>query len=156
MKYRLLYFPFVIILSLLDQISKFFVYQYLPLFNSLEVVSFLSITHIHNYGVAFSMFSNSTNLFDIVLILFSIVAMLFLVSTLINSPNTYRGFYWSLVLILAGAMGNFIDRIYHGFVIDFISVFSFPIFNFADMFIFIGAIGFIFFDYIFNKNLKKG
>ena len=154
---RLFYYSlFALIIIIADQLSKYLVYQYLPLSGSIDITGFLSITHAHNHGIAFSWFSNANQLFDTLLISFSVVAILFLISLIVFSKNTHPWFSWSLILVISGATGNLIDRLYHGFVIDFISISPFPIFNLADIFISVGVIGYVFFDYIYNKNLKKG
>ncbi|HOU36935.1 MAG TPA: signal peptidase II, partial [Candidatus Omnitrophota bacterium] len=95
------------------------------------------LTLVHNRGAAFGMFKNQTPLF----ILTSVVAVLFILLHLKKSTLLEK---FALSLILAGAVGNLIDRVLYGCVIDFIDIhiepyFYWPVFNVADSAITVGA-----------------
>lgn len=127
----------VLILSL-DQLSKFLVTKNLALNQSIPVIKgIFHLTLLHNRGAAFGIFKNQTLLF----IFTSIIAVILIFSRLKTSG--FKAFslnILSLVFILAGALGNLIDRLFFGYVIDFLDFRIWPVFNIADSAITIGAI----------------
>jgi len=119
----------------LDQITKYLVSTSISPFDSIEILPFLHIVNIQNTGAAFGMFKNlGSNVFIGV----SVVAMIFIIWLLVKS--TYSQF--GLSLLLGGAIGNLIDRILFGKVVDFIDVsvgkYHWPAFNVADSCLTIG------------------
>jgi signal peptidase II len=121
----------------LDRITKYLVISYLSPVDSIEIFPFLHIVNIKNTGAAFGMFKGlGSNYFVII----SVVAIIFVIHLLIR--KVYNTF--GLSLILGGAIGNFIDRIIHGKVIDFVDFsvgkFHWPAFNVADSSLTIGII----------------
>ena len=112
--------PFIWVLTgvILDQTSKWLALR-LP-----------SVYTVHNQGAAWGLFSHYTG---ILIIIGSLVSLYGLI-TLYNSDRPA----WGLCLLIAGAIGNTLDRLYHGAVIDFIAIGPFPVFNLADSFISIG------------------
>lgn len=135
------FFLIILFVSLLvfDQLTKFF-------FSSRIVdLKLLVFRPVHNTGMSFGLFQGN-NLFFIFLTILLIVVLFFFRKEFIGSELF-------LVLIFAGAFGNLLDRIIHGFVIDFIDFGFFPVFNVADSLIFLGVAG-IFFKEFFSK--KKG
>lgn len=103
-----------------------------------ELPGFFDFIYVRNTGAAFSLFSDMTLLLGIVSVLFCIcVAVYWFVRRPKN--NMKRA---AVALLFAGALGNAIDRIFYGYVVDFISLkwFDFPVFNIADMAIVIGAL----------------
>lgn len=134
--------PLVIIITvagvLLDQISKALVAGYIPLGQSVTVIdNLLFFTYTHNTGVAFGMFQGAFWLFIPITIIISAA----LVWWLIKHRPAHILMRISAGLILAGGIGNLIDRIFLGYVRDFIHVnINFAIFNAADSFVVIGAI----------------
>jgi signal peptidase II len=131
---------------LLDQATKFVIDHTLPLHHSIPVIENLfSLTYIRNTGAAFGIFSGSHESFRRpFLILFSLLAIGFILRLLWRLPDTEKGLIMALTLILGGAIGNLIDRVVYGEVIDFLdfywSSFHWPAFNFADSFITIGVV----------------
>ena len=121
-------------------------------FEEMHLLSFLNIVFVRNTGVSFGMFSEWGILGRYFFSIFSIVVGCFLILLAIFSDT--KAFRISLGLISAGALGNAIDRVYFGGVIDFIDFFIYnlhwPAFNFADIFITLGVI-FLLFDNIFYK-----
>jgi signal peptidase II len=155
------YLLWVLALLALDQLSKLAAYEYLDLsrFFSVEVTSFFSLTFAQNYGAAFSFLAGGDGWQRYFLSGVSIVASIFLLGWLFKTPRQFKFQLIGITLVLAGAMGNMIDRIFQGFVIDFLHFhydeYSFPIFNLADTFIFLGVVSIIFHDWFVNKHLKK-
>lgn len=140
---------FFIILGIvfLDQITKYWIYNNLDYMAYFDVFPFFKIVHFQNKGAAFSFLHDAGGWQRYFLITVSMIAVLVL-PYLIRQNKKEPFILWSFVFILAGAIGNMIDRIYHGFVIDFIYLhineYSWPAFNIADSFITIGAFLLIF------------
>ncbi|MFH0855706.1 MAG: signal peptidase II [Candidatus Omnitrophota bacterium] len=129
---------FVIVFSILalDQISKFFVSAKIQLNDTLPVIKgVFGLSLIHNRGAAFGIFKNQVYLF-IVTSLAAVVLIYFGLKD--NRHNKY--YVVSLSLILAGALGNLIDRVRFGYVIDFLNFYIWPVFNVADSAVTVGAV----------------
>ena len=136
-----------IFIVLIDQFTKYLMFYNKKLFINKDFLLF-RLDFVKNYGAAFNIFSGSRIFLSLISILFSIllIYLIFRKKTL-NSFDLY-----SYSFILGGTIGNGIDRIYKGFVVDFINlnIINFPVFNIADISI---NIGFIFLLYkIFNNN----
>ena len=131
---------FIITLSILftDQLTKLLATQNLLLNQSAPLIKgIFHLTLIHNRGAAFGILKNQTPLF----IFISILAVILIYSALRNNKYKKYSFYnISLALISAGALGNLIDRLRLGYVIDFLDFRIWPVFNVADSAITIGAI----------------
>ena len=110
--------------------------------------------YVQNTGAAFSMLSNGTVILSIISIAFCIGAGVYWVIKKDKPPILKL----VLVLLFAGAFSNAIDRIFYGFVVDFISIkwFEFPTFNIADMAIVIGAVLAVVYVIISDKENKNG
>ncbi|MDD5595344.1 MAG: signal peptidase II [Candidatus Omnitrophica bacterium] len=131
-------FPIVIAILFLDQASKFLFTKFLNLNQSFPVVpGIFHFTLVHNRGAAFGILRGQVFLF----ILTSFVAVVLIYLNLKDKrrENSFL-FNFSLALILAGGLGNLIDRIRVGYVIDFLDFRIWPVFNIADSAITIGAI----------------
>lgn len=147
---------FVILLVVLDQASKI----YLTLVNKtspidLEVIKgFFRITYTCNDGAAFSILKGKRVFFIIMTII-----VIFLIVYYLLKNKVYWVEKYSLLLIISGALGNLIDRIMYGYVIDFLDFiifgYDFPVFNIADSFITIGAIGLFISILFLNKEGKN-
>ena len=135
-----------IFIVLIDQFTKYLMFYNKKLFINKDFLIF-KIDFVKNYGAAFNIFSGSRIFLSLISILFSIllIYLIFRKNTL-NSLDLY-----SYSFILGGTIGNGIDRIYKGFVVDFINlnIINFPVFNIADISI---NIGFIFLLYNIFKN----
>jgi len=131
---------FIITLSILftDQLTKLLATRNLLLNQSAPLIKgIFYLTLIHNRGAAFGILKNQIPLF----IFISIFAIILIYLTLRNNKYKEYSFYnISLALILAGALGNLIDRLRLGYVIDFLDFRIWPVFNVADSAITIGAI----------------
>lgn len=127
-------------LILLDQITKQLIYRNLDWYAQIAVMPHFNIVHLRNTGVAFSMFAGGSQLPFILLALAVAVGILI---WLRRNPSGQPLVAISLCLILAGAIGNAIDRATRGYVIDFLDFYwgswHFAAFNVADMAITIGA-----------------
>ena len=114
--------------------------------NSVTLLPFLDLIVTNNSGIAFSIFSTSGDFIQLMLILIILCALLFLFNEFRNSRIPIQKN--ALIFILAGGVGNFIERVYRGAVTDFlhlrIETFSFFIFNLAGLFISVGAVVIIF------------
>lgn len=128
---------FLIVLSViaLDQITKFLIIQYVSPFESIRVLPFFHIVHVQNPGAAFGSFRGLGSSFFIVI---SLAAILFVIYLL--AKKAYNQF--GLSLVLGGAIGNLIDRVFYGKVVDFLDFFAgsfhWPAFNVADSSLTIG------------------
>ncbi|MDO8662068.1 MAG: signal peptidase II [Candidatus Omnitrophota bacterium] len=126
----------VFVILSLDQISKFFISASLQLNQTFPLIKgVLGLTLIHNRGAAFGILRNQVYLF-IIISCAAIVLIYFALKN--NRHNKYQ--VVCLSLILAGALGNLIDRLRFGYVIDFLNFYIWPVFNIADSAITIGAI----------------
>ena len=143
---KIFFLSLSIFIVLIDQFTKYLILYNKKLFINKDFLLF-KLDFVKNYGAAFNIFSGSRIFLSLISILFSIILiyLIFRKSTL-NSFDLY-----SYSFILGGTIGNGIDRIYKGFVIDFINlnIINFPVFNIADISI---NIGFIFLLYNIFKN----
>jgi signal peptidase II len=128
-----------------DQLTKFIVDQTMPLNHSIPVIDNLfSLTYIRNTGAAFGILAGSAAAFRLpFLLLFSLLAIGFIFIMLRRLPDRETGLITALSFILGGAVGNLIDRVLYGEVIDFLdfywSNYHWPAFNLADSFITVGV-----------------
>ena len=137
-----------------DQLIKYFIYQGLYPDGRVTVIDNLfSLVYSENRGAAFGVFQNGT-LFFIILTSALIGVFLYL---LINHKIKGKLFNVSVVLIIGGVIRNLIDRVFRGFVIDYLSVSFFPpICNFADYCITFGAVLFILSILMMPEHIKTG
>ena len=136
----------MILLVFADQISKYLIVQTLTLGENINVLPFLDFYLIFNTGIAFSFFDEGGELGRWILVFLVLLVCLYLVNVLISEElRKYETL--ALLMILSGGLGNLIDRVVWGHVIDFIHFYyenySFYIFNLADTFITIGVIIYI-------------
>jgi signal peptidase II len=150
MKHRIPYIIMIIVLLVADQCTKALIARNIILNTSKEVIpGFFQIVHIRNKGAIFGFFSQSGNRYVFLLLtLASLAALSLVVYYFFKAPPDERWLKISLSLIMAGAFGNFIDRVFKGYVIDFLDVsvkgWHWPSFNVADSCISIGAVLLIF------------
>lgn len=143
MKKKYLYIVlFIIGLVSIDQISKLLVVNCLS--NKIVLINnFLSLDYVKNTGAAFGFFSG--NIFFLILITLALV--IYLIYDLKQNMDKKLNLIFT-ILIISGAIGNLIDRVLRGFVVDFISFILFnnqmPVFNIADIFVTCGVAGLIF------------
>ncbi len=128
---------------LLDQISKLAVVDQLTAYvDVIAVTGFFNLVHVHNTGAAFSLFANQPGWQRSFFVGVAVIASA-VILYLLRKTQGRRTFSIALVLILGGAIGNVIDRILYGHVIDFLDVYvgtwHWPAFNIADSAITLGA-----------------
>jgi signal peptidase II len=128
---------------LLDQLTKVLILGYYQLGDATYVTSFLNIVRAHNTGAAFSFLAAASGWQRWMFTVIGIVAAVFII-WLLRRHAGQRLFSFALACILGGAIGNVVDRLLHGYVVDFIQVhwrdtWYFPAFNIADSAITIGA-----------------
>ena len=131
---------------LIDQFAKYLIFYNKKLFINKDFLLF-KLDFVKNYGAAFNIFSGSRIFLSLISIFFSILLIyLIFKKNVLNSFDLY-----SYSFILGGTIGNGLDRIYRGFVVDFINlnIINFPVFNIADISI---NIGFIILLYNIFKN----
>lgn len=146
--YRMI-FIIISIVILLDQATKFLAVRFLQLNTPVPLIkNFLNLTLVHNRGAAFGLFQNQLFLFVFV----SLFAIGLILCNLKNKTNSII-LKVSLSLILGGAIGNLIDRLRYGFVIDFLDLRVWPVFNIADSVITIAAVV-LSWELLFNKNVS--
>ena len=145
-KTKLYYLFLSILIILIDQLTKYFIYyNYKKLINK-DFILF-KLAFVKNYGAAFNIFSGSRIFLSFISIIFSII----LIYLIFRKGYSNSLEYYSYSFILGGTLGNGLDRILNGYVIDFINLnyINFPVFNIADISI---NIGFLFLLYNIFKN----
>ena len=154
-----LLFALIIFLVSFDQFSKYLIEENFNLYESIHIFSFLNFTFIKNFGGAFNLFNDaSLNLgFIFSFLVSSICFYLFLAifTNLVFKEILFKErVYWSL--ILAGGLGNLLDRIVRGYVVDFIDITFNPyVFNLADCLVTIGIIFLILESFFVHKSDAK-
>ena len=131
---------FIVLALILDQAVKMAVEAYLPMHEAVAMLPMLALYRTYNYGVAFSMLSGMDGWFIVGL---RLVVVAFVIWLWRQTPKARGVAHAGYALIIAGALGNLIDRFLFGYVIDYIlfytETWSFAVFNLADSFITIGA-----------------
>ena len=127
----------------LDQATKFLVTRFFELYERVEVLPVLDFTLLHNRGAAFSMLAGASGWQRWFFIGLAVAVSIALVTWIWRAPRGDKLLPFALSLILGGAVGNLIDRVVHGYVVDFIHAHwgaaYFPAFNVADSAITVGA-----------------
>lgn len=131
-----------VIVILLDQITKVIIVGTMQLGDGHLVTSFFNIVRVHNTGAAFSFLAKAAGWQRWFFIGLGLAAAV-LIIWMLKRHSGQRMFSWALALVLGGAVGNVIDRVVHGYVVDFLdfhwSGYHFPAFNVADSAITVGA-----------------
>lgn len=150
---------FSIILAAADYVIKLLVINNLKPVGSVEIIPGLfSLKYVENRGAAFGMLSNARWIF----IVFTIVIIIALVIVIVRKKIDSKLFNVAAILIIGGGIGNLIDRIFYGYVVDYLSISFFPpVCNLADYCITIGAILMVvylllFSDFFDKKGKKNG
>ena len=130
------------VVILIDQLTKTLILSRFALNDSHTVAAFFNIVRWHNTGAAFSFLAGAAGWQRWFFVGLGIAATFFIV-WMLRRHGGQRLFSWALALILGGAIGNVVDRLLHGYVVDFIQVHYersyFPSFNVADSAITVGA-----------------
>lgn len=130
-----------IVLLLIDQISKLLVIKFLDINGGIELIkNFFYLTYTHNTGAAFSILTGQR----LLLILIAVIILILIFNHIRKNKVEGKLEKIAFSLIIGGSLGNLIDRIIRGYVVDFLDFkifgYDFPIFNLADTFIVIGVI----------------
>ncbi|MFP8864672.1 signal peptidase II [Enterococcus faecalis] len=150
-----LYFLISALLVGLDQWSKYLTVQNISLGETKEFIpGFLSLTHLRNTGAAWSLLEGKMIFFYVITVIVSVVIIYLLI-------KNYKKSIWysvGLSFVLAGAIGNFIDRVRLGYVVDMLQTdfMNFPIFNVADSTLVVGVICIFIYLILDEKAAKEG
>lgn len=130
-----------VILAVIDQIIKYLVLEFLAPVGSVSVIdNIFSLVYVENRGAAFGMLQNQVWFFAVI----TIILIGIFVYLLVSKKFSGKLFTISTALIIGGGIGNLIDRIFRGFVVDYLSLSFFPpVCNFADYCVTIGAVMFV-------------
>lgn len=147
----------VVMVFLADQLSKQWVLANFDLYESINLLPIFNFTYVRNYGAAFSFLSDAGGwqrwFFAVIALGFSTVLTIWLR----KQASTEWRLNLAYTLVIGGALGNLVDRLMHGFVVDFLDFYwgtsHYPAFNIADSAIFIGAV-LIIWDSFFSENSK--
>ena len=136
----------------LDQLIKYFVVQYLPQAGTVTTVPYiLDLTYVENRGVAFGMFKDMRWIF----VVFTAIIILVLLYIIIFKGIKSKLFLISSALIIGGGIGNLIDRVFLGYVIDYLQLSFFsPVCNFADYAITVGTVLLVIYLLFFSDSSK--
>lgn len=148
------YYIIAILLIIIDQISKWLIVQNFDLYEGKVLIpGFFSLFYIQNKGAAWGIFEGKMIFFYII----TILVVGYLVYTFHKYPIKSKLVGYSFSLILAGAIGNFIDRLLNGFVVDMfrLDFINFPIFNVADVCLTIGVALMIIHVLFFEENEER-
>ncbi|MHB1141377.1 MAG: signal peptidase II [Sulfuricaulis sp.] len=127
-----------------DQLTKFAATNYLTQHGEIQLAPFLNLVLVHNTGAAFGFLSGAGGWQNVFFIIVALAASIFILWMYRRLSVSDKLLAIALMLVLGGALGNLIDRLIHGYVIDFIDVYygtwHWPAFNVADSAITIGAV----------------
>lgn len=148
-----------VLLFIADQITKYMALTRLKPVGSVTFIDgFMDFTFVENRGAAFGILNGKVWLLLIVAVIICVV----IIAAMLRMPDTkeYKWLKWSLMLILAGAVGNVADRIFRGYVVDFFefTFIKWPVFNMADIYVVVGTIVMailVLFVIKDDKNVKK-
>lgn len=127
---------YILLIFVLDRISKIWVLSYLKPKGNIDVLPFFKLTYVQNTGAAFGSFQNGNT----ILILVSIIILFALIKYRKELFALGKIASWGWLFIIGGALGNLYDRIFIGYVVDYFNFIVWPVFNVADSFITVGAI----------------
>lgn len=138
------WYSLAVLIVVLDQLTKQWVSSSFSYGESLELLPFLNLTLVHNMGAAFSFLSDAGGWQRWFFAIVSLIVSVVLIVWLSRLPARQYLLATALALVLGGAIGNLWDRVFIGYVVDFIDVFyqkhHWPAFNIADTSITVGAI----------------
>lgn len=145
----MIYFIVTLLLVGIDQLVKFLVMTNLPMNTSVTMIpGIIGLTYVRNTGAAFSMFAGMR--WPLIAITGAVI--LFMIYVLVAKKVTHPFGVWSLIFVLGGALGNMVDRVLYGSVVDMFEVLfiNFAVFNVADIFVVCGGIAFCIYFLIYH------
>lgn len=142
-----------------DQATKQLIVSQMDLYQSIEILPFFNLTYVHNLGAAFSFLADQGGWQRWFFTAIAAIASIIFIVWLAKTPKQQALLSVAFALMLSGAVGNLIDRVLFGYVIDFLDFYGFgyhfPAFNIADSMIFIGAALMIFDSFKNGETNKK-
>ncbi len=152
-----IFIPIVVIAALagIDQLLKYWVVGALAGGNQIDIIpGVLQLLYHENTGAAFGIFQEKR----IILVGVTFVMLLALVFLIVSRKIKEKWIIWGLTLIAGGGIGNLIDRIFRGYVVDYIyfSPINFPVFNFGDCCVVVGTILIMYYILFLEEKRKKG
>ena len=147
----------VILMIFSDQLTKYLIDANMFVGDAINIIDgFFSIHYVQNTGAGFSILEGQMTFFYAV----TIFALCFLFYLLFNNENNSKFYHFAVLLMIGGTIGNFIDRIFRHFVVDFLDFvvfgYDFPVFNLADCFLTVGVILFILCMLYSERTIKHG
>ena len=146
---------FAVLIAAADQLVKYLVVENIPLFGEVPLLpGVLKLTLVHNEGAAYSSFRGMQWLFALIFVLFTLAVLY----EYFKKPMPFtRLERWCVAAIYGGGLGNMIDRVRHGYVVDMLETefMEFPVFNLADCFITCGCLLLMAHLAFFNKSFWK-
>lgn len=147
-----------ILVIILDQITKLYIIDTMALYDVIPVAEFFNIVRVHNHGAAFSFLADAGGWQRLFFSVIAIGVSVAMVVWLYKMPAGKRLLPIAIALVVGGAIGNLIDRLAYGYVVDFLDAYygsyHWPAFNVADISISIGAF-LLFVDAIFFADEKQ-
>ena len=137
-----------------DQILKWWIVSHLDLYQSMPLIpGIVELKYIRNTGGGFSILTDHTWLLTVL----TIILMLVIGWLMVKKVFTHPAALWTLSLIIGGGLGNLIDRVRLGYVVDMFNLkfMNYPVFNIADICVVCGAIGFAVYYLFFHDKLTK-
>ena len=151
----IIYFLGAVLLAVLDQLSKLAVLQFLKPVTTIPILEgIFHLTYCENRGAAFGILQGRFGLLFVITALVVLVVTVYMIKRKPKNPLLVS----AITLLIGGALGNLIDRVFRGFVVDFLdfALIHFPVFNLADCFVVVGAVLLIFYVLFFDTDkLKK-
>lgn len=137
-----MYIFYILLIVIIDQATKYIAKLNLASIDGINLIpGYLSFTYLENRGAAFGIFKDK----KIILVGLTSLVIIFMFYYLIRNKELNKYVKISFILIIGGAIGNLIDRVIYGYVVDYIhfyikDVFNWPVFNFADICVVCGTI----------------
>ena len=141
------------VLVIIDQIIKYFISAYLQPVGSVSVIdNIFSLTYVENKGVAFGMFSDMRWIF----VALTSILLVIIIFYMFKKRPKGKFFYVCAALIIGGGIGNLIDRVLYGYVIDYLQLSFFsPVCNFADYAVTVGTVLLVIYLLFMSDSSKK-
>lgn len=150
----LIYLWLSVVAFILDLFTKWLVVSHFELYESVNILPIFNLTYVRNYGAAFSFLADHSGWQKYFFVLIAVVISALLLFWLAKTPRQKILVNSAYALIIGGALANMTDRLYHGFVVDFLDfywqIYHYPVFNVADISICVGA-GLLILDYLKNE-----
>lgn len=150
----LIYLWLSVVAFILDLFTKWLVVSHFELYESVNILPIFNLTYVRNYGAAFSFLADHSGWQKYFFVLIAVVISALLLFWLAKTPRQKLLLNSAYALIIGGALANMTDRLYHGFVVDFLDfywqIYHYPVFNVADIAICVGA-GLLILDYLKNE-----